>query len=39
MVSIFSVSFIMLAIEFLLRMRRARTVLEKEKTISTEAGF
>jgi TRAP-type C4-dicarboxylate transport system permease small subunit len=39
MVSIFSASFFMLAIEFLLRMRRARTVLEKEKTISTEAGF
>ena len=39
MVSIFSASFFMLAIEFLLRMRRARTVFEKEKTISTEAGF
>ena len=39
MVSIFSASFFMLAIEFLLRMRRARTVLDKEKTISTEAGF
>ena len=39
MLLVFAVSFCMLAIEFLLRMRRARTVLEKEKEISTKAGF
>ena len=39
MLLIFAVSFSMLAIEFLLRMRRARTILEKEKAISTKAGF
>ena len=39
MLLVFAVSFCMLAIEFLLRMRRAQTVLDKEKTISTETGF
>ena len=39
MLLIFAVSFCLLAIEFLLRMRRAKTVLEKEKTNSTKAGF
>lgn len=39
MIGIFTFSFFMLAIEFLLRMRRARSILEEEKDLSTEAGF
>ena len=39
MLLVFAVSFCMLAIEFLFRIRRARTILEKEKVVSTKAGF
>ena len=37
--SVFALSFAMLTIEFLLRMRRAKSVLSKEDTAGSEAGL
>ena len=37
--SFFALSFLLLAIEFLLRMRRAKVILDKEETAASEAGF
>ncbi len=39
MMLIFAISFLMLAIEFLLRARRAHEETSKEKTAASEAGF
>ena len=39
MLLVFALSFCMLAVEFLFRVRRARTAVEKEKTLSNRAGF
>ena len=37
--SVFALSFAMLSVEFSLRMRRAKNILSKEKTASSEAGL
>ena len=37
--SVFALSFAMLSIEFLLRMRRAKSILPKEETAGSEAGL
>lgn len=37
--SVFAISFFLLAVEFLLRMRRAKEIVDKEKSAVTEAGF
>ena len=37
--SVFALSFAMLSIEFLLRMRRAKEILSKEETATSESGF
>jgi TRAP-type C4-dicarboxylate transport system permease small subunit len=39
MMAVFSLAFLMLVIEFLLRIRRAGEALDQEETAKTEAGF
>ena len=39
MMAIFAISFFLLAIEFLLRLRRAREIVEKDETAAAESGF
>ncbi len=39
MLAVFALSFLMLAIEFLLRFRRAREIVETEKLTSQKASF
>lgn len=37
--AVFAIAFALLAIEFLLRLRRAREIVDKSETAATEAGF
>lgn len=37
--AVFAISFLLLAIEFLLRFRRAREIVEKSETAASKAGF
>lgn len=39
MLTVFAVSFLLLAIEFLLRLRRAKDILTKEEAAASESGF
>jgi TRAP-type C4-dicarboxylate transport system permease small subunit len=39
MVSVFAVSFFLLAVEFLLRLRRAETIVEEQHSAPSEQGF
>jgi len=39
MMSVFAFAFLMLAVEFLLRMRRAKVIVAKEETAASEAGL
>ena len=39
MMAVFSFSFLLLTIEFLLRLRRAKEIVAKEETAASEAGF
>ena len=39
MMAVFTISFALLGIEFLLRLRRAREIVEKQETAATESGF
>ncbi len=39
MMAIFTMSFVLLGIEFLLRLRRAREIVDKEQSATAESGF
>ena len=39
MMAVFAISFLLLAIEFLLRLRRAREIVDKEQSATAESGF
>ncbi len=39
MMAVFTISFVLLGIEFLLRLRRAREIVDEQEAASAESGF